>query len=116
MNPTASQPFRSLDDLVRRFHLILPKPRDEWRLVKDPLVGQVSGLPGFRGTTLATNGILVLLCNEADRVCIGHLQWFVPDQDEPNPELSDLWDGASVPPPRGAKPQLVKSLAFYCNL
>jgi len=116
MNPTASQPFRSLDDLVRRFHLILPKPRDEWRLVKDPLVGQVSGLPGFRGTTLATNGILVLLCDEVGHLRIGHLQWFVPQRGQASPKLSDLWNGARVPRRRGAKPQLVKSLAFYYNL
>jgi hypothetical protein len=100
MSLVASQPFPTLDQLVRSLRVVLPKPREEWRLVRDPLVGQITGLPNFRGATLATNGIMVLLRNEVDRVYIGHLGWFVPDADELAAELSDLYDNAQVAIPR----------------
>jgi hypothetical protein len=109
--------YTSLDQLVRLHRLVLPSPRDTWRLVKDPVVGQITGLPDLRGRTIATNGILVIMENEVGRITMGHLEWFEPDYTEVHVELSDLW-GSSQPhkPTAGTKPRLVKTLADYVGL
>lgn len=110
--PAASgiQPYGSLDELVRFGKLILPKPRKEWRLVKDPLCGHINGLETFNGSTIATNGIMVLLQDELGCFSFGHLQWFVPNTDEKDPELSDLWDEVKVATTKKPKVSLEQKL------
>lgn len=93
------QVFHSLDAAVRALRIILPKPHDGWRLVKDPLVGCINGLPRLRGWTVATNGIFVVLLASNGKTCqIGHLEWFEADKTEKNAELSDLY---AASPKRG---------------
>ena len=91
------QPFNNLDQLCRQLHVMLPKPRDDWRLVQDPVVGCINGLP-FAGGAIATNGILVLLlASDGESILFGHLQWFTPDESEQRAALSDLWREAPLP-------------------
>lgn len=107
------QPFPTLDALVRELRVLLPAPRDTWRLVTDPVVGSINGLDRFSGAAIATNGIHVVLQNELDQVFIGHLQWFVPNADEKDSYLSDLWDATSHTPRTSGRSPKVKSLADY---
>lgn len=90
------QTFHSLDEACRRLRVVLPAPREGWRLVQDPVVGSINGLANngrFAGWTVATNGIMVLLlsANEKD-FWFGHLQWFEADKTETNAELSDVFE------------------------
>jgi hypothetical protein len=71
-----------LTDFVCQTNAWLPKPKDSWRLTKEPIIGQINGIPTYRGAAVATNGIMVVLVNEASLVFIGHLDWFIPDDDE----------------------------------
>ena len=61
----------------------LPKPHP-WRPVINPRVGQINGLPKFRGLAVATNGIHLALETSAGEILIGHFDWFVLD----NPDHS----------------------------
>jgi hypothetical protein len=106
------QQYRHLDEVVRDGKLLLPKPREGWRLVRDPLCGHINALESFNGKTIATNGIMVLLEDEVGCFCFGHLQWFVPNEDELNPGLSDLWDEAKTEKPKKSH----KSLEELINL
>jgi hypothetical protein len=109
--------YTSLDSLVRSLRVILPAPRDTWRLVKDPVKGQIVGLFNYRGFTLATNGIMVLIVDELNVPRFGHLQWFEPDEDEANVELSDLWDSGQSPKVASTKrSKVMRSIADYINL
>lgn len=77
------QPFSSFADLVRTHNLMLPVPRDTWRLVAEPCIGEVNGLPMMRGLAVATNGIMVVLRRSQPNDCIyAHYDWFVPDEEE----------------------------------
>lgn len=71
----------SLSDFRLRYGIPLPKPHDCWRLVPDQLTGEIAGLPSFRGTAIATNGIHVAIERGQD-VVIGHLEWFIADEPE----------------------------------
>ena len=77
----------TLTQLQREHHL--PKPFKEWRSVQQPVLGEINGLPRFRGHTIATNGIIVALESEVGNIFFGHLQWFLPDKKE-ELEKSDL--------------------------
>lgn len=70
----------SLTDFRLRHGVQLPKPYD-WRLVPEQLTGEIAGLPSFRGTAIATNGIHVAIERGHD-VVIGHLEWFLADKPE----------------------------------
>jgi hypothetical protein len=94
MNDTPLQHYPSLDTFLRANRVaFLPRPKETWRLVLRPLVGEILGLPMFRGVSVATNGIIVALEDVRGIVRFGHLQYFVPDEVEA--ELlsgSDLFD------------------------
>lgn len=92
-----SNPFTCLGHLQDYFSLWLPKPK-EWRLVAKPIVGQINGLPQFRGLAVATNGIHVAILTSADHLLVGHLEWFLPD--EQSDVESDLFTTA--------KPSLIR--------
>jgi hypothetical protein len=65
-----------------------PRPRETWRLLQQPVVGEVLGLGHcFRGMAVATNGVIVAIETSAGNVLFGHLQWF--EKDNPDEE-SDL--------------------------
>lgn len=109
------QPYSSVDDLVRDLCLVLPAPAEQWRLVADPVVGEINGLPHFRGRTLATNGIMVLLRNEVGKIAFGHLDWFIPDMTEANVALSDLWSDAKHVPAGIRSRRETRTLEFYAQ-
>jgi len=70
--------------IIARDLSILPKPSDTWRILQKPRVGEVNGLPHMRGVAIATNGIIVAIKTGDQRVIFGHLEWFVPDKNEPS--------------------------------
>lgn len=74
--------FSSLSELVRKHNLILPKPRDHWRLVQEPVQGEINGLPSLRGYAVATNGIMVAIYLLSGKVQYGHLAFFNCDKEE----------------------------------
>ena len=94
MNAKGLQPYSSLDMLVRQHRVVLPRPKDGWRLVMDPIGGQINGLPAIAGKTVATNGIIVALETPSGDLLFGHLEWFVPNDDEVGAQFSDLYDNA----------------------
>lgn len=75
-----TQPYTSISQFAEVNHLILPRPFD-WRLIQDPMTGEVQGLSAFRGFAIATNGIIVALESESKDIAFGHLDYFVPDED-----------------------------------
>lgn len=89
MNQTASHSYRDLGHLQDEHKLWLPAPK-EWRLVINSCCGQINGLPAFRGIAVATNGIHVVLVDSGGIARIGHLAWFIPDQDANVKELLNL--------------------------
>jgi hypothetical protein len=96
--------FPTLDVLTRQLRVVLPAPRDGWRLITDPRVGAIVGLDtanGYRGLAIATNGIMVLIYNESSGlVRFGHLEWFQPDVSD----MDDVVVGSSkrkVKPAKG---------------
>ncbi|SRR5881394_941009 len=77
----------SFSQFAKRHRLqCLPTPRETWRLLQQPVVGEVTGLGHkFRGLAVATNGIIVCIETSAGNILFGHLQWFEKDnQDEPS--------------------------------
>lgn len=90
MTATTIQPYPSLSVMCRTKRIqILPKPRDTWRLVAQPVVGAINAIPQFRGLAIATNGVIVLLETSAgrDTFIFGHLQFFVKDDIEQETDL-----------------------------
>ena len=75
-----NQPHESLVQVKNVFNVVLPKPHD-WRLLNPAIVGEINGLPRSRGVAIATNGILVAIKQNEDQLFIGHLEYFVPDED-----------------------------------
>lgn len=74
------QTFRSIAELRSITGHVLPHPH-EWRLLAEQVIGQVRGIPTMRGTAVATNGIHVLIMRH-DGVVFGHMDFFVPDEQE----------------------------------
>ena len=95
MTQVIRQPYRSLGDLALAKGLLFPKPREDWRLVAKPIVGEINGIPNIRGTTIATNGVLVVIESLAGALWIAHLAFFVADEDEP----TDLFAEGKVSKP-----------------
>ena len=79
---TTLQPFRDIGDIKSTYHITLAKPY-EWRLIKEPYVGEINGIAKMRGVAVATNGILVAIMQPTGMV-VGHLDYFVADVDEPD--------------------------------
>lgn len=63
--------------------LSLPQSRFAlgWRLC-EPTKGQINGLPGSRGTLVATDGLTALIIGEDGSLYFGHYDWFVEDKEE----------------------------------
>ena len=76
---TVLQQFDSITDLRSRLNVQLPKPHDEWRLIKEPYYGEILACPAMRGLAVCTNGIHVGI-QSSHRFYIGHLNWFIPDE------------------------------------
>lgn len=74
--------YSSLRDFCVRRRIMLPKPTEEWRLLKGQPVGNIHALPGLRGRAVATNGIIVAIELEDESVVFGHLEWFKRDREE----------------------------------
>lgn len=89
----------SLTDFRNKHNVWLPKPHDCWRLVPDGVVGQIAGLPSFRGTAIATNGIHVAIERGQD-VVIGHLEWFIADDLQKEASLLDTSAAKLSPQPK----------------
>lgn len=81
-------PYSSVRHLANTHRLhALPKPRDDWRLIQEPYVGEIHGLPRIRGAAVATNGIIVAVLRGDARIVFGHLAFFVPDHAEDKQRL-----------------------------
>lgn len=80
-------PYTSLYHLVHSHSLWLPKPKDTWRLVSKPVVGQINGLDTFRGLTIATNGIMVAIEASNGFIRMGHLEFFLKDDQDEETDL-----------------------------
>mgnify|MGYP006374329205 FL=1 len=79
-----SQPYSSVSQFAEVHQLILPRPFD-WRLIQDPMTGEVQGISSFRGFAIATNGIMVAIESERSDIAFGHLDYFIPDVEECSP-------------------------------
>lgn len=77
-----SNPFSSIQQIALTYKVVLPKPR-EWRMIPQSFSGEVNGCPAMRGVAVATNGIHVAIL-QSDNIVIGHLDWFVADEQSPN--------------------------------
>lgn len=76
------QHYPSLFSLVRHHKVMLPAPKETWRLLQQPCLGNINGLPDFRGIAVATNGIIVAIEDPVmDLLFFGHLEWFVKEND-----------------------------------
>lgn len=73
-----------LEQLVRHHKCLLPKPKEDWRLVLKPVSGHINGLEeSMFGIAVATNGIMVAIEDPiADILFYGHLEWFIKDTTE----------------------------------
>lgn len=69
-------------------HRLVHKDTSKWRLTK-PCYGQINGLPHFIGCLVATNGILCYLISSGGELIQGHLDWFVKNPTEDEPQLED---------------------------
>ena len=74
------QTFTSVSDIAKQHKVILRKPYD-WRLIQEPCVGSIHGIPSMHGVAIATNGIEVAILQESSLV-FGHIDNFVPDEQE----------------------------------
>lgn len=74
--------YGSLREFVVSNRLMLPKPADDWRLLKDQPIGSINGLPGIVGPAVATNGILVAIERSDRTIMFCHLEWFIPMKNE----------------------------------
>lgn len=84
---TILQPYPSVAVFAREHALILPKPRDGWRLLERPCVGEINALVNIRGVCYATNGVMVAIKDGEGKIVFGHLDWFVPDGDVEDTDL-----------------------------
>lgn len=91
MNTTTLQHYPSLDSFCHQHSLhiqMLPKPRDGWRLIQQPVLGGINGLTHkYRGLAVATNGIIVAILTSANAICFGHLEWFIKDEPDEETDL-----------------------------
>ena len=74
--------FDSIAQVKELYGTPLPKPHD-WKLMSKGIVGQIHGLHTCHGTAVATNGILIAILRGTD-IIIGHSEWFVPDEVQPD--------------------------------
>lgn len=67
--------------MTRELRVLLPKPKEHWRLVSPSPIGDIHGLPNLRGIVVASNGILDLMVAPTGAVFFVHHEWFVEDRD-----------------------------------
>lgn len=79
---TTLQHFSSVGHLTSTFGVSLPRSKNEWRLLVEPLVGNIYGIPSLRGVVLATDGVLCLIAR-GEKLETAHLDWFVVDDNQP---------------------------------
>jgi len=82
LETTKTTSYASLREFVVANRLMLPKPTETWRLVKDQPIGSISGIPTIIGKAVATNGIIVAVQRTNGEVLWCHLQWFEPERNE----------------------------------
>lgn len=80
METTKTEKYGSLREFVVMNRVMLPKPTETWRLVKDMPVGSINGLPTCSGVAVATNGIIVAIERSDRSILFCHLDWFSPDK------------------------------------
>jgi len=73
------QTYRNTHEFAQAFKTVLPKPREAWRLLTAPMLGEITGIHTIRGKAIATNGILVAVVREDNELFFGHLEWFKED-------------------------------------
>lgn len=78
------QPYASVEALQKRFNILLPRKSPDWRLIKEPPVGEINGIPSMRGIAMATDGILAIIVHE-ETVIFGHVDYFMVDKEEFEP-------------------------------
>lgn len=78
------QHFKSVADFALHYGVVLPKPRQDWRLIAEPPVGSIVGIPSSQGVAVATNGILCAIV-QGKQVFYGHIDFFVTDECENEP-------------------------------
>lgn len=78
-----TQTFHRINEFANHYGIVLPKPREDWRLIKEPMIGHINGLPNTQGRAVATNGVLVAVERSGD-IFLGHLDFFVADEQYEN--------------------------------
>ena len=100
---TTLQHFNSVSHLAASFGVTLPRSTSPWRLVQEPLVGCVNGVPSLRGVLLATDGVIALVAR-GGRLERAHLDWFIPDDNQPaKTTIKQIKAKQSVQTPRQPK-------------
>ena len=84
---TLIQLFRDVAEVKEQYQTTLPKPHD-WRLLPEQVVGSINGVPTAQGTAIATNGILVAIAQDGNKLFIGHLDSFIADEQQPAIEVT----------------------------
>lgn len=74
------QTFQDVSQFFNKHGLTKPSPKESWRLLKETPVGVINGIPRFRGTAIATNGVLVAIELPDGSIVYGHYQWFLVDK------------------------------------
>lgn len=75
--------YANLGELVEAHSCYLPKAKIagcEWRMLGEKVLGEINGLPMFRGFALATNGVHVAIETSSGALLFGHANWFVVDK------------------------------------
>lgn len=75
------QLFDNIYHLRAETGIILPKPFDTWRLIAEPVMGKIQGIPTLWGVAIATNGITLILQRGEEYLDV-HLDNFIPDDIE----------------------------------
>jgi hypothetical protein len=77
---TTLQHFDSVHHLAMHFGIVsLPRPKQDWRLLKEPFFGEIVGIPSLRGCAVATNGIIVAIVQANEHLTFGHLDNLIAD-------------------------------------
>lgn len=100
LTTTITNGYESLREFVVMNRLMLPKPTETWRLVKDQPSGSIVGLPTIQGIAVATNGILVAIERSDNSILFCHLEWFKCDKGEIETirEAKAIWHNKTTKP------------------
>lgn len=73
----------AVNTIAERYGVTLPKPRKgspEWHVPSGKCHGTVTGLPGFTGELILTNGVKAILVRADGKWFDVHYGWFVPNK------------------------------------